>query len=284
MHQGKNDATISNVVYPILKYLVSASVILGLFLSACTRGANSSTQRKDNVLVVFAAASLIDAFQEIGTRFEEQHPGLQVTFNFAGSQQLAQQISQGAEADVFASADAESMERVISNGQVVTGSQQVFAQNQLIVVLPVGSTAGIETLAGLANPGLRLVFAGEDVPAGKYTREFLQKASQDPALGADFEERVQANVISYEATVRGVYNKVLLGEADAGVVYQSDVSGDEDRVDVLEIPPNLNILAEYYIATTNIAAQKDLAEAFIQFVLSDEGQQIISSYGFISIP
>lgn len=258
--------------------------MLGLLLSACTGGVDSPAQREERELVVFAAASLLNAFQEVGEHFKEQHPGLEVTFNFAGSQQLVQQLNQGAEADVFASADAETMDRVISNGQVLTGSQQVFAHNQLVVVLPKGSKGEIENIVGLTRPGLRLVIAGEDVPAGKYTRQFLQKASRDPALGADFANRVLANVISYETAVRGVYNKVIIGEADAGVVYQSDVSGDEDRVDILEIPSDLNILAEYYIAPVSTAPQKNLAEAFIQFVLSDEGQQIITSYGFISKP
>jgi molybdate transport system substrate-binding protein len=257
---------------------------LPALVTACTgrrsQPARSTNQAAPRPLTIFAAASLTEAFTKIGERFESSYPGADLTINFAGSQQLAQQLAQGAPADVFASANLEQMDAVIEQGRVWPGSQQVFARNRLVVVADSGAEDGVQQLQDLAKPGTILVLAGEAVPAGKYARQFLDKAGQNPAFGPGFEQAVLANVVSYEENVRAVLSKVILGEADAGIVYASDTAGvPEGQVRVIEIPQELNIQASYYIGLVRDAGESDLAEAFIRFLLSNEGQQILSDHG-----
>lgn len=230
-------------------------------------------------LTVFAAASLTDAFSEIGADFSTANPGVTVVFNFAGSNQLATQIGQGAPADVFASANTAQMDVAVEAGRVDAGAPQIFVTNRLVVVYPADNPAGIAGLADLANPDTLLVLAAEEVPAGRYSLEFLDLAAADPAFGASFKDDVLGNVVSYEENVRSVLNKVALGEADAGIVYTSDLVGVEG-VAGLEIPDALNVLAEYPIAPLNDSAQADVAAAFVDLVLSDVGQGILAAYGF----
>lgn len=236
-------------------------------------------QAVDVTLTVFAAASLTNAFTEIGQRFEAHNPGVKVVFSFAGSQQLAQQINQGAPADVFASANQAQMASAIEGGRI--SAAQIFVLNRLIVVMPAQNPAGLQTLQDLARPGLKVVLAAEPVPAGQSTLDFLDKASRDPVLGADYKAAVLANVVSYEDSVRQVLAKVALGEADAGVVYTTDVGVDRNRVSTLVIPDNLNNLTEYPIAALNDSANDYWARGFVRFVLSGDGQSILSKYGFI---
>lgn len=230
-------------------------------------------------LTVFAAASLTDAFSEIGADFSTANPGVTVVFNFAGSNQLATQIGEGAPADVFASANTAQMDVAVESGRVDAGAPQIFVTNRLVVVYPADNPAGIAGLADLANPDTLLVLAAEEVPAGRYSLEFLDLAAADPAFGASFKDDVLGNVVSYEENVRSVLNKVALGEADAGIVYTSDLVGVEG-VAGLEIPDALNVLAEYPIAPLNDSAQADAAAAFVDLVLSDVGQGILAAYGF----
>ncbi len=230
-------------------------------------------------LNVFAAASLTDAFSEIGAVFNAANPGATVAFNFAGSNQLATQITEGAPADVFASANAAQMTVAVESGRVDANATRLFATNRLVVVVPADNPAGIESLPDLATPDTLIVLAAEEVPVGRYSLEFLDRAAADPAFDSGFKEAVLANVVSYEENVRSVLNKVALGEADAGIVYTSDLVGVEG-VTALEIPDALNILAEYPIAALNDSAQADAAAAFVELVLSDEGQGILDNYGF----
>ncbi len=231
-------------------------------------------------LVVFTAASLTDAFTEIGQRFEAKYPGVKVVFNFAGSQQLAQQLGQGARADVFASANTTQMKVAIQAGRVAS-SGQVFAHNRLIVVYPADNPASIQGLGDLTKPGLSLVLAAEAVPVGQYSRTVLDRISQDPAFDPSFKERVLANVVSYEENVRAVFSKVVLGEADAGIVYASDVAtARAARIGHIEIPDTLNTMADYPIAVVSDSAKPNLAERFIDFVLSAGGQATLAGYGF----
>lgn len=243
--------------------------------------AESTSSGPTGTLIVFAAASLADAFGEIGDRFEAAHPGVEVVFNFAGSQQLAQQLYQGAPADVFASANQEQMDVAIESGRVSAGTSQVFAGNRLVVVYPKENPAGLTELKDLATPGLRLILAAAEVPAGKYALEVLSKAEKDPALGASFREQVLNNVVSYEENVRAVLSKVVLGEADAGIVYVSDAAQeDAETIGQIEIPEALNVVALYPIAPVNDSGNAELAQTFIEFVLSPEGQAILERYGF----
>ncbi len=232
-------------------------------------------------LTVLAAASLSEAFAELASRFEAAHPGVRVALSLAGSQQLAQQLAQGAPGDVFASANTQEMDRVVQAGRVTAGSARVFAHNRLTVVLPRDNPAGLVRLQELARPGLKLVLAAAEVPVGQYALQFLEKASQDARFGPAFQGDVLTNVVSYEENVKSVPTKVELGEADAGIVYATDAaSASAAQVSHIEIPEELNCVAEYPIAPLADAAQPALAQEFVRFALSPEGQQVLAKHGF----
>jgi len=233
-------------------------------------------------LTVFAAASLTEAFSELGEQFEAGHPGVTVVFNFAGSNQLAEQVNQGAPADVFASANTAQMQAAIDGGRIASGAHQTFVRNRLVVIYAKDNPASLATLPDLAKPGVKVVFAAKEVPVGQYALGFLDKAAQDAAYGAAFKEGVLANVVSYEENVKAVLIKVLLGEADAGIVYTSDITRDNaDQVGRIDIPDALNSIATYPIAALDDSAHPDLAQAFVDLVLSSEGQDVLERHGFI---
>ena len=234
-------------------------------------------------LTVFAAASLTESFTEIGQIFETAHPGVHVTFNFAGSQQLAQQLGQGAPADVFASANNTQMGVAIEAGRVISGAQQTFVRNRLTVIYPVDNPAGLSQLGDLANPDLHLILAAAEVPVGRYSLEFLDKAAQAPDFGPTFKDQVLNNVVSYEPNVKVVLTKIALGEGDTGIVYSSDVTPDvADQVGQIEIPDALNTIAAYPIAVVSDSRFPTQAEAFTEYILSPEAQEVLARYGFIS--
>ena len=246
---------------------------------SATEAAPAEAESEEATLTVFAAASLTDAFTEIGQAFDAANPGVTTAFNFAGSNQLATQIGEGAPADVFASANAAQMDVAVESGRIDLDTGQIFVTNRLVVVYPADNPAGIATLQDLAAPDTLVVLAAEEVPVGRYSLEFLDLAAADPAFGASFKDDVLGNVVSYEENVRSVLNKVALGEADAGIVYTSDLVG-VDGVASLEIPDPLNILAQYPIASLNDSAHTDVAAAFVDYVLSPEGQAVLAEYGF----
>ena len=260
-------------------------------LAACGRtqpngsapaAATTAPAAQETELTVFAAASLTEAFGEIGKRFESANPGAKITFNFAGSNQLAQQIGLGAPVDVFASANQTQMDNVVKSGQVISGTQRTFARNRLVVVYPKDNPAGLKQLKDLAQPGVKLVLAAKAVPVGQYALDVLTKASKDPAYTETYSPTVIANVVSYEENVRAVLSKVALGEADAGIVYSSDISQDAAaKVGQIDIPDNLNTIASYPIATIKGSQNADMAKKFVDYVLSPQAQQILVQYGFI---
>ncbi len=241
----------------------------------------AGTQPAPATLNVFAAASLTDAFDEIGASFAAAHAGTDVVFNFAGSNQLATQIGQGAPADVFAAANKTQMQAAIDSGRVVSGTQQTFARNRLVVVTPGDNPAGLASLQDLARPGSKIVLAAKEVPVGQYVLDFLDKAEADGSLGAGYKEAVLANVVSYEENVRSVLAKVTLGEADAGIVYTSDAGASADEVQQIEIPDALNSIAQYPVAALSDSQNPELAQEFVAYVLGPEGQQVLEKYGFI---
>jgi molybdate transport system substrate-binding protein len=233
-------------------------------------------------LTVFAAASLAEAFGELAARFEAGREGVTVALNLAGSQQLAHQLSQGAPADVFASADQRQMAAAVSTGRIAAGAARIFAGNRLVVIYPSANPGRLEGLPDLARPGLRLVLAAAEVPAGGYAQAFLANAAADPAFGAGFQAAVLRNVVSYEENVRAVLSKVLLAEADAGVVYASDAQAARpDALGELAIPLGLNVTAAYPIAPLTDSLRPELADAFVAFVVGPEGQQILARHGFL---
>ena len=232
-------------------------------------------------LNVFAAASLMDAFNELGGMLETRQPGLRVRFNFAGSQQLAIQLEQGAVADVFASADARWMTYAADRG-LLRGDAQVFARNHLVVIVPSTNPARIQRLQDLARSGVKLVLGADAVPVGRYSRMALQALSKDPAFGGDYATRVLKNVVSEEENVKSVVGKVQLGEADAGMVYRSDVTNSVARfLKVLRLPESADIVAAYPIAAVSAGPDSAAAQAFLDLVLSAEGQQVLQKRGLL---
>jgi molybdate transport system substrate-binding protein len=219
-------------------------------------------------LKVFAAASLTAALTELGERFTAASGGTEVTFNFAGSQALATQIRQGAPADVFASADTTNMDKV---GDLV-GTQQPFASNLLAIVVEKGNPRGVRTLGDLASSDLKVVLAAEEVPAGRYAKQVLDRAG------------VRVQPVSQEDNVKAVVTKVSLGEADAGIVYVTDVTAGGDKVEGVDIPEDQNVVATYPIATVKASRAQDPAQAFVDLVLSGEGQRVLKEHGFLPPP
>ncbi len=250
--------------------------------AALAAGAGAAAPLEPTNLTVFAAASLTDAFNEIGQKFTAEHPGVTFTFNFTGSQQLAQQLGQGAPADVFASANKKQMDMVIETGRVVSGAQKTFARNRLVVIYPRDNPAGLTQLQDLTKPGLKLILAAKEVPVGQYSLDFLGKAITDTAFSPTYMDEVLKNVVSYEDNVKSVLTKISLGEGDTGIVYTSDITGDDaDKVGRLDIPDNLNTLATYPIALVSDSAAPTQAQAFVDYVLSPAGQAVLEKYGFI---
>lgn len=232
-------------------------------------------------LTVLAAASLTESFIELGKTFEAQNPGVTVAFSFAGSQQLAQQLDQGAPADVFASASKKYMDAAVTSKRVAQYDAKTFVTNRLVVIFPKDNPAGFKELKDLAKPGLKLDLADKSVPVGQYSLNFLDKAIKDENFGATFKDDVLKNVVSNETSVKAIVSKVSLGEADAGIVYVTDFNPAADKLGKLDIPDALNSIAAYPIAAISDSKNADLATAFINLVLSPEGQQVMAKYGFV---
>lgn len=254
-----------------------AAVALGMCCQCrANEPAPAPTKR---TLVVFAAASLREAFGSLGSAFEAAHPGTTVTFHFAGSQELRTQIDHGAKADVFASADQRQMQALRDAKRV--GAAQIFAQNEPVVAVSNEGRARVRAFSDLPEAP-RIVIGAPEVPIGRYTLQILERAEQ--RLGADFRRAVEAKVVSRELNVRQVLAKVSLGEAEAGIVYRSDVPSADGTVTLLPIPSELNVVAEYPIAALSGAAEPELARAFIGLVLSETGQSTLKKAGFSAAP
>jgi molybdate transport system substrate-binding protein len=249
---------------------LAAVAAAALVLAACggNDSGGSSGSGSANEIKVFAAASLTAAFNELGQQYTSSNGGTKVTFNFAGSQALATQVQQGAPADVFASADTTNMDKV----KDLVDAPQNFASNLLQIVVEKGNPKGIKGLEDLATPDLKVVLAAPDVPAGKYAQQVLGKAN------------VTVKPVSQEDNVKAVVNKVALGEADAGIVYVTDVTAGGGNVEGVDIARELNVTATYPIATVNASKAQDKAQAFMDLVLSDQGQQVLKRHGFLPPP
>lgn len=242
-------------------------VLASLLLAACG-GSPASAPTAGPVsgqLTVLAAASLTDAFKDAGHTFEKAHPGANVQFSFGGSSALATQIQQGAPADVFASADQANLDKV--SGQVA-GAQKVFAANRLQIAVAPGNPKHIGSLADLARPGLVLVLCAPQVPCGTYAMQAFKKAG------------VTAAPRSQETDVRAVLTKIATGEADAGIVYATDVKSGGGSVQGVDIPDAQNVVASYPVAVLKGAPNPRAAEAFTDFLVSPGGQAILTRYGF----
>jgi molybdate transport system substrate-binding protein len=257
----------------MLRWRIRLAAVLAaaaLALAGCGGGGEPSggSAAPPGELKVFAAASLTAAFTELGERFTAASGGTRVTFNFAGSQALATQIQQGAPADVFASADLTNMDKVRN----LAGPPRNFASNRLQIVVEKGNPRRVEGLQDLASPDLKVVLAAPDVPAGRYAAQVLADAG------------VTVTPVSQEDNVKAVVTKVSLGEADAGIVYVTDVTAGGDRVEAVELPEDQNVVATYPIATVTASKAQERAQAFVDLVLSAEGQQVLRTYGFLPPP
>lgn len=259
-----------------------APILLVCALMACEQRQNDahaapgvSPAHPRQTLTVLAAASLADAFREIGTAFEAVHPGVRVEFSFAGSNQLRTQLENGAKGDVFASADRRQMDAAVTSGVVDRSTVLVFATNRLALILPRHNRAAIASFPDLARPGLKIVVADKAVPVGNYTRLMLEKA--EPAFAAAFE----ANVVSREENVAAVVAKVVLGEADAGIAYASDAaSRNADKLIVIAVPPEVDQRADYLIAATAHPSDASLAREFLGAVASPAGLAALKKHGY----
>jgi molybdate transport system substrate-binding protein len=258
----------------MLRWL-TALAALSLLAAGCgddDEGAPAETTEAvselSGTLLVFAAASLTDAFGEIGDAFTEANPDVTVEFNFAGSSALATQIQEAAPADVFASADTNNMQKVVDTGEV-TAEPAVFTTNILEIATPAGNPGGVDSLDDFANPDLLIGLCAEEVPCGRFGREALANAGVTPSIDTN------------EPDVRSLLTKVEAGELDAGIVYQTDVQSAGDTVEGVEIPTDVNVVATYPIAPIAAAANPDAAEAFVAFIQSGAGQDILGSYGFL---
>ena len=257
-------------VLPTL-FIITFSVIL-----ACGGGSEGET-----VITVYAAASLSDAFRDIIAEFESRNPNVEVKLNFAGSQRLRSQLELGAAADVFASADEAQM-ALAKDAGLVSGTSRPFASAAMAIIAYADS--GITLVNEIASPGVKVVLAHESVPAGQYSRRLLEWLSEaDAGLPTDFAKRTLSNVVSEETSVKFVEQKVVLGQADAGVVYRPGVITAEATGSARELPlPDGadSVQARYPIAVLSESEEQEWAGKFVEFVLSSPAQAILSGYGF----
>ncbi len=230
-------------------------------------GCGAGGERAEARLRVFAAASLTEAFEALVDGFGARHPEVAVELHCAGTPQLVLQIREGAPVDVFASADAVQMQRVVEFATTL-GEPQVFATNRLAIAVPAGNPHGIAGLADLARDDLRVLLCGPDVPAGRYARQVLERAG------------VAVRSVSDEPSVKSVVTKLLLGEVDAGIVYATDVAAAGAALTSVAIPSESGVAVAYPIVTLAQGASPETATAFVDFVRSDAGQRILVACGF----
>ena len=245
------------------RVLIVALVPL-IFLAACS---SSSESQQQTTLNVYAASSLATPFAYAGLAYEKEHPDVKVQFNLGASSDLARFVQEGAPADVFASADITNMNKVESQ-DLLDSQSFIFATTYLEIIVEKGNPLNISSLQDLADPDLIFVTSNPEVPIGKYTAEVLEKAG------------VTVTPDSFESNVKGIMLKVARGEADAGIVYHSEVIASDGQVEGVKIPTEFNIVAEFPIGIVKNSANKKEAQRFIDYLLSPEGQSLLTQYGF----
>ena len=246
-------------------------------LAACGTDESDDTRSPSGTITVSAASSLTDAFQEIGDKFHARFPGASARFNFGSSAALARQIREGAPSDIFAPADPGEIDALRASG-LVDGPAVVFAANQLAVVAPAKSQR-VRTFQDLGMPGVRLVVAARSVPAGSYARTLFHNAAA--LYGDQFETDALANIRSEDPNVRAVLARVQLGEADAGVVYSTDIVAGGRDVRVVEIPASINVRSRYAAVVIADQGHRAAASAFVTLLSSAEAQEVFTRRGFL---
>ena len=251
-----------------MRKLVIPLAILGMALAGCS----SKSSGSGGTLTVFAASSLTKAFNQIGKDFQAANPGVTVTFNFGSSSSLATQIDSEHAADVFASASGTAMDDVST--KVGVRGRANFASNDLVVITPPSNPAQISSIADLAKPRVKLVLAAKGVPVGDYAMAALTNAG--------IAAKATANVVSFEPDDSSVVAKITGGEADAAIVYESDISGAAaTQVNAIAIPSGVNVVATYPIAVVTGTKQAPLAQSFVDYVTGAKGQATLKSFGFL---
>jgi molybdate transport system substrate-binding protein len=252
--------------------IATAAALLLLVVSGCgtsndTSSPSSTTNGGGGKLIVFAAASLKKSFGEIGEQFKTDNPGTDIEFSFAGSSDLVTQLAQGAQADVFASADTKNMDKA-AQADLLAGDPVNFASNTLTIVVAPGNPKKVRSFRDLTQPGLSVVTCAPQVPCGSAT----QKVEQ--ATG------VQLNPVSEESQVTDVLNKVTTGQADAGLVYVTDAQGAGDKVAAVPFPESAGSVNTYPIAVLKQSRVSDLARKFVDLVTGEQGQEVLAAAGF----
>ncbi|GAB2978108.1 molybdate ABC transporter substrate-binding protein [Streptomyces pseudoechinosporeus] len=245
--------------------VLTAAALLGS-LAACGDDNTEQTSGSSDTanLTVLAASSLTDAFRTAGAAYEKGHPGTKVTFSFAGSQELAAQVKQGAPADVLVTADTKTMDGLRAD----TGTATVIAKNRLVIAVGAGNPKQIKGLEDLADSKTKVVLAAPEVPVGRYSRQVLA------------DRKITVKPVSDEPNVRAVLSKVELGEADAGIVYKTDAATATDQTDAITIPDDQNAIASYPAATLKESQHSTAATAFVKWLSSPQAQQILRTAGF----
>lgn len=246
--------------------VVAVAAVLTTALAGCSGATDAGTEGGDSI-TVFAAASLKSTFTELGQRFEDQHPGTRVVFNFAGSSDLVAQLDQGAPGDVFASADTANMTKAVQAG--LTASEPVnFATNILTIVVPPGNSANIASFADLARPDVKVVVCAPQVPCGTATQKI------EDATG------IRLTPVSEESSVTDVLGKVVTGQADAGLVYVTDAAAAGDKVAEIPFPEATKVVNTYPIVVLKDSGNPEVASEFTGYVTGPEGRAVLSAAGF----
>lgn len=244
-------------------------------LGACstTSGAQGTSE-----LTIFGAASLKAALEAVTSAYETTNPGTTITVSTDSSAALETQIEQGAPADVFLSADLTNPQKLVDGG-FASGEPVNVAGNELTIVVPADNPAGIATPADLANDGLRIIAAGDEVPITRYAMQLVANIAAEPGAPADFAAAYAANVASKEDSVSGVLSKIELGEGDAGIVYVTDATAT-DGVKSIAVPDALNVPATYAGVVVRASSNQEAAGAFLRWLAGPDGQAILSEFGF----
>ncbi|GHJ44089.1 molybdate-binding protein [Catellatospora sp. TT07R-123] len=252
--------------------LAAVTLVAATALAACGSGtpdpaASSAAPGISGEVTVFAAASLTESFTKIGKDFEAAHPGTKVTFNFGGSSALATQITQGAPADVFASASPATMKTVTDAGDA-DGTPVVFVRNQLVIAVPKGNPKGVNTLKNLTKPGLKVALCAEQVPCGAAAKKAVDAAG------------LKLTPVTLEQDVKAALQKVRLGEVDAALVYRTDTMAAANDVDGIEFPESAKAINDYPVVLLKDAPNKAAAQAFLAYLQTGPAKAVLNAAGF----
>jgi len=237
-----------------------------------------TTPPQNTTIKIFAPSSLTDAAKDLTTSYEAANPGVKVAIEFGHTPTQRIQLTQGATGDIFITASQKDMNDAVTDETVAAGTPQVFAMNQLVVILPAKNAANLQKLEDLAKPKMRVLVAVVDTPIGKVTLDMLDKMEKQ--FGAGYKAKVLANVVSNESGVKPIVSKIKLGEADAGIVYVTDKVSAPD-LKTITIPPELNMVMQLNVAPLAKAANPEQAASFSAYLMSSEGQAILNKWGFL---